>query len=785
MTLNSLLCSRSLERRTPGRPSGTAGRSPVARADINCQREENTVIARLRGKALRMWQLLMGCLLVIAVAGCGGNVLPEGEGLTWCQFYPAEPTNCRSIPVQISNQAPPDTTTVVQKTIGKDGEIRTETITVKPGERYMTVVQIEKCDTKAGDTQCPEKGCPVCFDPTKFKKGVSLQRDVCTAACNEDARQFGLCRFAKPVALDDKDVRPLNVISQNGCFLKDGGWFPPQSAYLTVQQALSVPGTMSYSADRFKPLNLRIESATGNWHADIKWADNKSGAVGVKAAWSTWTPQDCVTSSSTCTHYVHDLAYALYDFSVDGKKITQASVHVAGPLAVSVDGAGTITQVASPLAPVVMNALVNGKQASFTLSNPVITGAVDYQGGSAQLTLKGSVTLKDAGPLDTDIKLTMTLTSSLRARDADQDGILDRDDNCEYDPNPAQTDSDGNGVGDDCELNEWGFALASDPSAAYYSPESSFARSSSGRPVQIVRHGVGDYVVDFPGLGGSQGGNVQVAAYGRGSERCNIGWWGADSGALHVGVICYGPSGEAHDSPFVVSYRMPGAPTQTSKGAFVWNYLPQGSGDLTGIYQWNSTGATNSVVYDAGGGGYYVRLPGQGGGVGGSIQVTAYGSANSCKVASWYESDGDVYAHVRCFTPAGSLTDSMFTLTFDTRVPMGAHAGGYVWGDQPESASYTPDPSYQRIEKNGLLQSASVKSGRIGQGLYYIHYPGIKPTGSAALVTAYGLGTEYCKIEGWESAGSFNAGTTNVFVRCYELGGTPVNSQFVSAYVTD
>ena len=63
---------------------------------------------------------------------------------------------------------------------------------------------------------------------------------------------------------------------------------------------------------------------------------------------ATWTPQDCVTSSSTCTHYLHDLAYSLYDFSVDGKKIEQASVQVSGPLAVSVNGAGTITQVAGP-----------------------------------------------------------------------------------------------------------------------------------------------------------------------------------------------------------------------------------------------------------------------------------------------------------------------------------------------------------------------------------------------------------------------------------------------------
>jgi hypothetical protein len=571
----------------------------------------------------------------------------------------------------------------------------------------------------------------------------------------------------------------MDVIIQNGCYEAHGGWVKSPQYSLTVQ-ALSVPGTMSYSKDRFKPMNLHIESAAGSWHAEIKYASTKSGTVGVKTARATWTPQDCVTSSSTCTHYVHDLAYSLYDFSIDGKKITQASVRIAGPLAVYVNGAGTITQVASPLASVVMNGVVDGKQASFTLSNLVITGAVDYQGGSAQVTLKGAATLKDAGPLDTDIKLTMTLSTSLQARDADHDGILDRDDNCEYDRNPAQTDSDGNGVGDDCELNEWGFALASDPSAASYTADSAYARSSSGHPVTVDRDSAGNYVVKFPGLGASLGGNVQVAAHGS-SERCNIGWWDPSSGALQVGVNCYGPSGEARDSQFVVSYRMPGAPTQTSKGAFVWNYLPQDSGALTGVYQWNSTGSTNSISHKETGL-YVVRLPGQGSDLGGSVQVTAYGSAAHCKVESWHVR-GDLDAFVRCFAPGGEPADSLFTLTFDTRVPMGAPSGGYAWGNQPNSVSYTPDADYQRVEKNGVLQMGSVKSGRLGQGFYAIHYPGLKPTESVALVTAYGLGTEYCTIDDWASAGLFTA--TNVFVRCYEPGGTPMDSQFVLSYITN
>jgi hypothetical protein len=186
-----------------------------------------------------------------------------------------------------------------------------------------------------------------------------------------------------------------------------------------------------------------------------------------------------------------------------------------------------------------------------------------------------------------------------------------------------------------------------------------------------------------------------------------------------------------------------------------------------------------------------VSLPGQKSDLGGSVQVTAYGSAAHCKVESWYPYEGDLHAFVRCFAPGGEPADSRFTLTFDTRVPMGANSGGYAWGDQPYAASYTPMPDYQRGEKNGvlqtdsILQSASVESGRVSTGSYFVAYPKLKAGKSAALVTAYGSGPEYCKIIDWKSFTFFNITTTTINLHCYDMRGNLTDSHFVSASITD
>jgi hypothetical protein len=93
------------------------------------------------------------------------------------------------------------------------------------------------------------------------------------------------------------------------------------------------------------------------------------------------------------------------------------------------------------------------------------------------------------------------------------------------------------------------------------------------------------------------------------------------------------------------------------------------------FYSFNQVGraSANSVVRTAVGT-YTVTFKGVGGGPlfggatgygpGGHVQVTAYGSedADYCKVQGWASGGADFTVTVRCYNPAGALSDNRFDL---------------------------------------------------------------------------------------------------------------------------
>lgn len=333
----------------------------------------------------------------------------------------------------------------------------------------------------------------------------------------------------------------------------------------------------------------------------------------------------------------------------------------------------------------------------------------------------------------------------------------------------------------------WGFVWAQQATGTF-SASSSYSRNSSGGisglgvTNTITQTGTGTYRVDFPGIGNEVGGNVQVTAYGGGSERCKVASWQSSGTTLQVFVNCFTSTGAATNTLFTASYvRRPVTSLCCgAAGAYLWANQPStASYTPSTTYQWNSTGVNNTISR-TGVGRYTANLPGMSF-IGGTVEVTAYGTgSNHCKVVSWFGSSVDV----ACFTAAGAPADTLFTLNYDNQIsPNGGPSFAYAWADQPSTASYTPSLTYQY---GALASECSSFAGpitvqRTSVGRYAMQIPTLSPTGSNVKVTAYGSGGESCKVVGW-----FGSGTgTEVDVACFDAAGSAVDTRYVVVYTTD
>ena len=328
------------------------------------------------------------------------------------------------------------------------------------------------------------------------------------------------------------------------------------------------------------------------------------------------------------------------------------------------------------------------------------------------------------------------------------------------------------------------------PTAAGSTPNSSFQFNSSGNVNRVVRLGVGRHSVQFTGLNLS-GGTAQVAAYG-GSHFCNVESWGGQQ----VTVRCYTAAGVPTDGRFTLSYYSEnrGFP---SENAYLWtdqefaaNYLPSAT------YQWNSSGALNSVRR-LGTGLYEAFLPGVNEDAkekGGTVQVSAYGSTpRHANVQSWWSGQNGTFVRVQTFDTNGNPADTKFTLGFMTDVAIGTNDfvgylnmyGAFLWANQPSATDYAPEPNFQ-LNNAGNIADTRIRY-TAGSGSFAHYYqaslPVLKPFNrSTALVSAYGNERNYCNVQSWGSNGT---GGTQVNVQCFNAAGQPVKSYFTLLYLTD
>jgi hypothetical protein len=202
--------------------------------------------------------------------------------------------------------------------------------------------------------------------------------------------------------------------------------------------------------------------------------------------------------------------------------------------------------------------------------------------------------------------------------------------------------------------------------------------------------------------------------------------------------------------------------------------------------QRNSSGATNTVIRSAAGR-YRVLLPNLGANAG-MVHVTADGNYTQyCKVESWGPIILDPTTQevrVRCFNMSGELADSRFTLSYaDPVVPDNQMA--YLWANSPSQASYTPLLNWQ-FNSTGAANTVT----RNAQGVYTATLPNLGSFNGWPIwaghvqVTAYGTGTEQCKVSHWAPVGS----DIQVGVRCFTgptptlPGGFPADTRFTLTY---
>ena len=324
-----------------------------------------------------------------------------------------------------------------------------------------------------------------------------------------------------------------------------------------------------------------------------------------------------------------------------------------------------------------------------------------------------------------------------------------------------------------------------------------YSYNSSGGTNHITQYATGQYRVDFPGLGSAVGGDVQVTAYGSGSERCKVSGWNSSGSTLQVYVNCYTTAGVLTNTLFTANYvRRSDHPG--GEGGYVWaNDQYSSSYTPSATYSWNSTGGSISISHTAGTGSYSVTLGGQNLG-GGTVEVTAYGGTNTyCKVAGW----GGSNINVSCFNGAnGQPVESQFDLIFGTKAdapfdyratsPNNTLSFSYAWAYSPSSASYTLGGSYQRGVVSCCTDGAGYEFGpeqapgtitRYSTGSYNVKFPGLASLNgspSNVKVTGYGSGSDTCKVTGWYTSG--NDAFANV--ACFSATGTPVDAYYTITY---
>jgi len=205
----------------------------------------------------------------------------------------------------------------------------------------------------------------------------------------------------------------------------------------------------------------------------------------------------------------------------------------------------------------------------------------------------------------------------------------------------------------------------------------------------------------------------------------------------------------------------------TAVAGYAW------SGDTSGYYTYDSTGATPTIEGD-GTGSYFVIFPGLQNLTNEHVDVSSYGTAGSCLFVRAEGLVTNLTISVSCYSQSGAPVNASFDVlvTQPKRAPSGVF--DYAAVPKARSGKLTGAGDY-----NSSRKADSVR--HLGTGRYQVTMPGPAARGTTGTVQVtnvdhYGPGN--CELAGWHGT---RAGQV-IDVGCFATDGTPQNRYFGVTY---
>jgi hypothetical protein len=159
----------------------------------------------------------------------------------------------------------------------------------------------------------------------------------------------------------------------------------------------------------------------------------------------------------------------------------------------------------------------------------------------------------------------------------------------------------------------------------------------------------------------------------------------------------------------------------------------------------------------------------------GTPHVVAFGNTNArCQLGGLQLTSTGMVMSVRCFTPAGALTDSLFRASYEDTPWTSRNDTAFGVCVSPATSHFSPIEISMNPKGSGLVEIF-----RAGTGRYTMIFDGLNSQQGTVLVTPMGTDPRTCQVTTWSNI----SGNTRVSVACHSPGGALADSMFTLLYM--